>query len=133
VNHKELGYDLKGPCADCPFRKDAKFHAGVFKDLKNLVYHIDMGDVIHTCHKTDPMSDSPEGQKYKGKLQHCGGLLSMMAKDVEIMGHPQAQAWSEGRWRAEQQDTKAPVFESFVKMIKHYLSGAQDRLEGKDG
>lgn len=93
---REVGYKLKVPCADCPFKKSTQLHSGVMGSLLEYEEHLKRGSFSHSCHKTDPRSDGYE-DTYAGKVQHCIGLLSMLKsmeeKDGENEGeYPSLQA-----------------------------------------
>lgn len=123
----QIHYDLTGPCSDCPFRTDAAYHAGVFLDLPELSSALKEASLIHTCHKTHPVADGFQAS-YTGPIQHCGGLLAMMAKDINLVCAPQVQATRGGRWKPRGMDPSAPVFESFGQMARHYAARARDYL-----
>lgn len=129
---KDIKFDLKKPCKDCPFLKTTPYHEGIADDLPNLWVSIEAGKAMHSCHKTDPRSDSPEGQRYKGPLQHCAGLLTMMSNDVRLMCNPQRAAFHSGKWTGEM-DHSAPVYSSFREMLKFYYDEAKKRLKPKRG
>lgn len=116
-----LRYDLRGPCSECPFRLNAPWHEGVVKDLQLFYGRSERGDLVFTCHKTDPRSDSPIGQKYKGPVQHCGGLLLMMAKDASFCGRHQLQAMRSELWKPELMNFRQRVFKNFADMFTYYL------------
>jgi hypothetical protein len=95
----DVDYDLKRPCDDCPFRKSSRFHEGVAIETPQLVQSMTDRVFAHTCHKTDPRADSPQGQRYEGRLQHCVGALFMLIKtgrgfDIQV---PYLEAAHEGR------------------------------------
>ncbi len=79
ISLDDIGFAVKRPCNDCPFRKNTPLHRGVGADLATVLNGLEHGRVAHSCHKTDPRSDSPQGQAYKGKVQHCAGYLIMAA------------------------------------------------------
>lgn len=76
----DLSWDLKRPCADCPFRRTAEWHSGIAERAILYMGSIEQGGFVHTCHKTDPRTDSPQGQQYEGPLQVCRGSLIMLTK-----------------------------------------------------
>lgn len=79
----DVRYDLRNPCADCPFMKTSPFHQGVAKSLPALVESIEAHSFAHTCHKTDtrPQCDGPVAGKETNKpVQHCIGSLMMLLK-----------------------------------------------------
>jgi hypothetical protein len=128
IPEKELRYDLTGPCGDCPFRDGVAFHEGICSSLPTLMSRIDLGDLVHTCHKTHPGADG-FNPSYRGPVQHCGGLLAMMSRDATLITGPQARALECGRWRPELTDPAAPVFKSMVAMLRHYYTVTVAMLE----
>lgn len=74
---RELHFDMKAPCDDCPFRRDVPCHDGVGSDLMSIWGKIETGRFAHSCHKTDSRSDGFTGNE-KTKIQHCAGALIMM-------------------------------------------------------
>jgi len=76
----KLKYDLKKPCKDCPFLQGSELHQGIAKAIPEYIANLEMDRFAHTCHKTDPRTDSPEGQAFKGDIQHCAGSIAMMAQ-----------------------------------------------------
>lgn len=78
----QFSFDLRTPCKDCPYRKEVPLHEGIGCDIAR--YGMDIAHnsdrIRHSCHKTDPESDSKEGQKHKGPIQHCAGYLIMLRK-----------------------------------------------------
>lgn len=114
----EMLYDLKTPCEDCPFRKDVRFHEGIYDALKDYEEHIPKGNLIHTCHKTDKRADGYQENYKKDKPQHCAGLLIMLEK----MGIPNTlmeykEALNE---KIEGLDMEAPVFNTLKEMRETY-------------
>jgi hypothetical protein len=95
----DLDWDLKRPCADCPFRRSTPFHAGVCSSALNYLRSIEAHNFSHTCHKTDPASDSEQGQAYGGRLKHCVGSLFMLLKtgDGFDLQMPLLQAAEDGK------------------------------------
>lgn len=79
----DVRYDLRNPCADCPFMKTTPFHQGVAKSIPGLCESIESRSFAHTCHKTDtrPQCDGPVAGTETGKpVQHCVGSLLMLLK-----------------------------------------------------
>ena len=87
IDVSELSFDLKKPCKDCPFKKSTPVHEGILADLMDICNKLDDGTGIFTCHKTDPNTDSTDGQKFKGKLQHCAGFMIMAVKSKKTTDH----------------------------------------------
>jgi hypothetical protein len=132
VEDQKIRYDLKKPCADCPFRKDAKYHGGVMSDLPKYIEKGNAKELVHTCHKTDPRSDSPEGQKYTGEVQHCAGLLLMMHQNQRLIGPHQLSAWLTKKWDRDSMDTSIKVFKNLKEMGKRYVALAKKELKRRD-
>lgn len=106
---KALRFDLHKPCADCPFRRDVRPHEGVARDLSGTLDAIEGGVFAHTCHKTDPRSDSPVGQAADGPAQHCAGALLMVLRTTNgiVDQEPMARAVGDGRLDLAQLDWRA--------------------------
>lgn len=116
MSPKEIGFDLKKACQDCPFKKATPIHSGVAQDLPALAGHIEMGSFMHSCHKTDPDSDGYNAD-YKGQIQHCAGAIVMLKK----MGPDYGQvAWIGRRDKIAAIPDDAEIFESAAKMFNHY-------------
>ncbi len=79
----EVGYDLKAPCNDCPFRRSSPLHKGVLHSLPDYEKRITEGEFGHSCHKTDERADSGFVSLVNGKIQHCVGALAFMKKMEE--------------------------------------------------
>jgi hypothetical protein len=105
----DMDWSLRRPCSDCPFRRATPYHVGVARGIWDLILLIDEHRFAHTCHKTDPRSDSPEGQRWKGRTQHCMGSLFMLAKtgrgaDLQL---PLLEAMQAGKIDAEGLERRA--------------------------
>lgn len=102
----DVHWDLRNPCADCPFMKTTPFHQGVAKSIPDLVESINDQRFAHTCHKTDTRKacDGPVAGKETGKpVQHCIGSILMLLKtgqdkDVQL---PFLQAIDSGKLSAD--------------------------------
>jgi hypothetical protein len=126
IENRELGYNLKKPCKDCPFRKDVPVHEGVASDLMAIWGKVEMGRFAHSCHKTDARSDGFI-QGYDKGPEHCAGALIMLKN----MGAEAIQDhWViPSTWRKIKAIKKDPaVFESLTAMIKHYANKLQDNI-----
>jgi len=121
VAREEFEFNLHGPCNECPFRKGAKLHTGILKDMSRFFDSIDSGTFAFSCHKTDPRSDGYI-EKYDGKLQHCGGSLvfqrniGMLRKNRALLAD-----YIMGRLDYSLIRKSKKVFESKFEMLKHYL------------
>lgn len=112
----EIGFDLRQPCSDCPFRRSVKPRKDMAEDLEPAWGKIERGEFLHSCHKTDPDADGYMST-VNGKLQHCAGAIMMLKKEGPE-GHQIA-------WRHFKNDIEAigehpDVFNGLVDMIKHY-------------
>lgn len=114
----EVRFDLRTPCADCPFRRGVPAHQGVAKALPEYASQIEMATFAHTCHKTDPRSDGFK-PTYTGPVQHCAGALIMCEKSGLTQVGP-AEAWREGRYDPTKLDLAADVY-TFPELVRFYL------------
>lgn len=122
-------YDQRTPCKDCPFKTDTQLHDGVGAEIGNHAIALAFGEErYHTCHKTDPRSDSPDGQKHKGPMQHCAGFLIMLVKSgLDLPSNAVAHGV-----RPEKLNLKAPVYK-LDEMLRRYAvaySGAHEVRNG---
>jgi len=75
-NHRTIGYDLRAPCAECPFRLDAPEHEGIATAIfARHTKAMEDGTFVHSCHRTDERSDYEGAKVVKGKIQHCVGAI----------------------------------------------------------
>lgn len=77
---EDASWDMKRPCADCPFRRSTPWHEGVACSTIDYFHSIEAHTFSHSCHKTDSRADSVEGKRYEGPVQHCIGSLFMLVK-----------------------------------------------------
>lgn len=104
---KDLRYDLRSPCADCPFLKTSEYHEGVAKHIPGYVAELQNNNFGHTCHKTDTRTgcDGPvRGKETSKPIQHCVGALMMILKtgrgfDLQL---PLLEAMEDGRISGEE-------------------------------
>ena len=119
---KDVAFDLRTPCNDCPFRIDVPLHDGVCNSLPRLKKNIDKGLFAHTCHKSDSRSDGYE-EGYKGKIQQCAGSRIMIALDDEAPEQVMdiyAHIYERDNKIEANLDMDAPVFPSFMDMCRKY-------------
>ena len=100
----QVGWNLKQPCADCPFTKRAPFHEGVAGSLPNYVERIESHQFAHTCHKTDRRPECDGPHTWDGKPEHCAGALMMLLKtgDGKDLQLPLLEALQEGKFDVEE-------------------------------
>jgi hypothetical protein len=77
---RDLDWDLKRPCQDCPFRRSTPPHEGTAAAAFDTILSLEDHRFAHSCHKTDPRSDSPGGRRLTGRPKHCRGALIMIVK-----------------------------------------------------
>lgn len=131
-----LHYDLKHPCADCPFtRNGPRDHPGVLTSLVGYVELIKTGDLVHSCHKTDSRPACDGNRSNDGKVQHCAGLLQMFAKSDIGVGRCIMHAIDRGVELApliDRAKANKKVFGSLQQLINHYLGGIRKRMRAME-
>jgi hypothetical protein len=119
VKKGDLGWKLRSPCAECPFKTTTPFHEGVAADLPATLTAMMEERFAHTCHRTDPRSDYKGAKRYRGQVQHCAGALIMMERSGRV-SLPMADAIASGALDPNKLDMKAPVY-TIREMIDAYL------------
>jgi hypothetical protein len=86
---EEIRFDLKRPCNDCPFRRSSRFHPGIAANTESLCNAIGFGELLHSCHKTDPFADCIPSERYDLPLQHCAGavILCLKSSGCDLQKH----------------------------------------------
>lgn len=117
----EVGFDLKAPCDDCPFTKNAPPHEGVLAAFPKYWAEIKRGMFAHTCHKTDFRSDSKTHKFVKGKTQHCVGMI-WMCENSDKTQLPYLNAWAKKKFKFEDLKGKERAFtwSEFLAFYKAY-------------
>lgn len=114
-----MKFDLKRPCANCPFRTDCR-KGWLGKARATEIAKTLQQDSTFACHKTTEAT----GQTDDEKKQHCAGALLTLDKDPHLGGaYANLAVRLAARllgFRREQLDQKAPVFNSFQDFIKHH-------------
>ncbi len=127
VPTKDIGYDLKQPCPDCPFRKNAPYHEGILADLMKFDESISEGKFMFSCHRTDPRSDYG-GKMVNGKIQHCAGALAYMANTGRLEKNELfTWAWLTRRVQKNSVKKNREVFGSFLEIVSHYYKGFEKK------
>lgn len=126
ANPKEIQYDLKRPCKDCPFLVASELHEGVGAALVEYHGFIERGTFAHTCHKTDPRADSEAGKKFRGEPRHCAGALAMQMQ--EKMDYQRALDFALVNKKCDPEALRnvAGLWPNFVEMVKAYASWMKD-------
>lgn len=112
-----MNFDLRAPCANCPFRTDITFYLGTER-VAGICKSITTGDATFSCHKTTKFDDDGHSIAHRG-VQHCGGALIFL----ERLGSPNQMMRIAKRLRFYDRSKlrmDAPVFESPAAMIDHY-------------
>lgn len=136
MNVNDLGFDLKRPCKDCPFRMSTPKHGGIADSLPDYLRSVETGTFVHTCHKTDPRADSIEGKAYKGKTQHCAGALALMKNDFTVKSFHVGLRERRGELDLGRIDREGvyPSLKAFVKSYYDWLiAGMPDDLAEETG
>lgn len=134
---KDLAWDLRRPCADCPFMKTSEFHEGVAKGLPSLMMALQDNRGGHSCHKTDtrPGCDGPvRGQETGRPIQSCAGFTMMILKtgrgfDLQL---PLLEAMQEGKLTSDdvaamrdQARADKNIF-TVPQLLRFYEEGCED-------
>lgn len=128
---KTIGFDLKAPCSDCPFKKSSGIHEGVAGDLVVYAKKIKEGEFAHTCHKTDVRAGAREGALVNGKVQHCIGAILMCEKSGEGQ-LPYLAAWCDKKFELNDLQGGEDVM-TLKEMVKKYYMWAKGQLNDKRG
>jgi len=136
----DIAWELRSPCADCPFMKSSPFHQGVASHIPGYVESIRNNEFAHTCHKTDhrlsvdgPLRGKPNGRP----VQHCAGATLMLLKtgrgfDLQL---PLLEALECGKLTSEQlQEMTArakadPNVFTVPQLLRFYEDGVRDLLK----
>ncbi len=109
---------MKGPCDNCPFRKDKKFHLRAARAV-DIAEGLLRGESFH-CHKTIDYGSAEDGEidarPFNYAEQFCGGALAMLTKQ----GHfTQMMQIGErlGVWDPSTMDPDAPVYENLDEFV----------------
>lgn len=109
-----MKYDLKRPCADCPFRTDIKPFL-MRERAENIVNEIMFGTGNFPCHKTIDYENSGEDfQSAKGvngkELQMCAGAM-IICEHSGNWGQMLRISMRLGMFDPDKLDMGSPVFE----------------------
>lgn len=138
MRSSDVGYKLRVPCSDCPFKRSSPLHSGVRESLPHYKEKIAEGRFGHTCHKTDPRSDGYTDE-YHGQVQHCVGVLGMMKKmeiaDTECEQPAQAALVHAlaGGFDYDDIPTDPDIFGSIEEMETAYGSNMRVHIRYQDG
>ena len=107
-----MKYDLKRPCADCPFRSDirAYLHPDRAREIgEGLLYH----NYSFSCHKT---TTSVGKDNHDKNAQHCAGALIFCEKN-ERPHQMMRIAERIGMYDYKKLDMESPMFDTLDDFI----------------
>lgn len=112
-----MKFELRKPCANCPFRTDIEFYLGESR-AKEIADGITKKGQTFTCHKT--LDYDGEGNTVVGsKSQHCAGALIMLEK-TERPNQMMRIAERLGLYDHTKLDMNSPVFENAESFKANY-------------
>lgn len=117
-----MKFDLKRPCAQCPFRTDIEPYLRQSR-VRELEHALVQKQQTFSCHKTVDYSEGDQEDEQEDEQehrpapdeQHCAGALILLEK---LMKPNQMMRWMErvGAYDRTKLDMRAPVFDSFTVM-----------------
>ncbi|WP_020397108.1 DUF6283 family protein [Thiolinea disciformis] len=115
-----MQFNLKRPCANCPFRNDKPDQQGWLGALRaaDIIVAITAQQGTFSCHKTTDIGDEGEVIETKN-TQHCAGALILLEK---IERPNQMMRWMEriGKYDRNRLDMNAPVFDNTSDFIEFH-------------
>lgn len=110
-----MNYNLKKPCANCPFRSDIKpFITGA--RAKEICNSLVEQQQTFPCHKTVKYDDDEGNGRVVPKSEHCAGAMIML----ERMQRPNQMmriAERLGIYDYRKLDMESPVYQNAAEMI----------------
>lgn len=120
VTEDYIGWDLKIPCAECPFRKSTPCEKKGIQDLPGLVdTMMTTGVIAHSCHRTDPRSDYANPKLINGKVQACAGF-TLFALNSGYPTGPMMRAYSAGKLSIKKLRKYKPLAHSLDDLKEAY-------------
>lgn len=116
-----MKFNLKKPCANCPFRHTPRFYLAKGRAEEIVQSLTDGSFSTFPCHKTLIYGDDGEGRRTK-KTQHCAGALIML-EHMGISSQMMRIAERLGMYDRRGLDMKAPVFKTSAAMIAASVEG----------
>ncbi len=112
-----MNYDLKSPCANCPFRNDRPgfLSKGRPKEIADSI----RGGAEFACHKTTKFKDGEEGPEHVPHAgeQMCAGALILMVKTGTVNQMARI-VYRLGMLNLDALNLKAPVYDTWAEFIK---------------
>jgi hypothetical protein len=112
-------FDLRGPCEDCPFRKDKPFYLGG-RRAREIADSIVKDDTGFTCHKTviyDYDEDGNDAFDVMTNGRACGGVMVMLEK-MQMPSQEMRVAHRLGMFDHTKLDMDAPVFDTMNEWVE---------------
>lgn len=119
-----MNFDLKRPCADCPFRTDVPGYLSKARAAE-IAHSLIEGQQTFSCHKLNDFSE--DGEAIEGhKSQHCAGALIFL----EAQGRPNQMmriAERLGFYDRTRLDMDSPVHKTRSAFVRHHGSRRRRR------
>jgi len=112
-----MNFNLKKPCANCPFRTDIKFYLDDNR-VDEICHSLIQEQQTFACHKTTHFDDDGEANIVK-KTEHCAGAMIMLEK-MQRPNQLMRIAERLGGYDHTKLDMDSPVFETDDDMRDEY-------------
>lgn len=128
VDLSRLHFDMKRPCATCPFRRDVDpvLHLDEISSKRIARMAPDLVKIPWACHATTTKSE--EGREScNERTQHCAGLLILLEKQGTPHG-PYQFIKAIDECPVAELDMGAPVFDSLEELEEAYWFAEMDHM-----
>lgn len=119
-----IGFKLKRPCKNCPFRKDCLPGWLGKERAQGIADAVVLGDGPFPCHETvnyNAWSDESE-YTYQGREQFCAGAIALEEKENQGGNLLIRLGRMTGAFNYSQLLDKELVFDSVRQFVKHHNS-----------
>lgn len=113
-----MNYDLKRPCAHCPFRTDCPSGWLGFDRAQEIAESIIDRQQSFPCHETTSHDDDGERVDTEGE-QHCAGAMILLEK-LKRPNQMMRIAERLGMYDHAKLDMTAPVFDTSEEFVEHH-------------
>ena len=110
-----MKFDLKRPCAECPFRCDIRPYLTAER-AREIISAIVPGQQTFACHKTVDYEQDSDGV-VDNDSQHCAGALILLEK-IERPNQMMRIAERLGLYDRRALDMTAPIFDNTFQFVK---------------